>query len=282
MVFPDWVAPGTTKAWVTPRPAETSRQLVIQGGFLVDSGRVRRLERRARHLGFHDLRSYLQTRCDAGHSVPGLARELGVSEWTITKALATLGVVLPPRPERLALQRRRHAEERVAARVAELGFAEVRAYLEDRLIERERLLAEVAAELGAHRETVRRLMQQVGVTRRRRTARQLAGADGTARPPVMATNWLGRAGRGGAWSQAVQVADAAARRWMSAFAAGSQGHHRGDRAPQGHGGGTSGAGSDPAEGTTRTLSEHPCQGRGMAPWHPEHREDRIPASTWSG
>jgi hypothetical protein len=44
--------------------------------------------------------------------------------------LATLGIVLPPRPKRLALQRRRHAGERIAARVAALGFVDVRAYLE--------------------------------------------------------------------------------------------------------------------------------------------------------
>jgi AraC-like DNA-binding protein len=141
---------------------------------VVDDGRVRRLEQHARQLGFPELRDYLQARCDSGHSVPALARELGESEWTITKALATLGVVLPPQPERLALQRRGYAKERVAARVAAVGFAEVRAYLEDRLIEQEWLLADVAAELGAHRETVRRLMRRVGVERRRRTTRQLA------------------------------------------------------------------------------------------------------------
>jgi hypothetical protein len=144
---------------------------------VVDDGHVRRLERRAGQLGFADLRSYLQARCDRGHSVPALARELGESEWTVTKALATLGVVLPPRPERLARQRRRHAEDRIGARVATVGFADIRAYLEDRLIEQERLLVDVAAELAADRRTVRRLMQQVGVTRRRRTARQSAAGE---------------------------------------------------------------------------------------------------------
>jgi hypothetical protein len=69
---------------------------------VVDDGCVRRLERHAGQLGFADLRGYLQARCDSGHSVPGLARELGVSEWIVTQALATLGVVLPPRPQRLA------------------------------------------------------------------------------------------------------------------------------------------------------------------------------------
>jgi AraC-like DNA-binding protein len=184
------VPPGTTKAWVTPRPAETSRQLVIRGGFLVDDGRVRRLEQRAHQLGFPELRSYLLTRCDNGHSMPALARELGESEWTVTQALATLGIVLPPRPQRLALQRRRHAEERIAGRVAELGFAAVGAYLEDRLIGREWLLADVAAELGAHRETVRRLMAQAGVMRVRRTARQVAAGERGRR--VQSVSWQTR------------------------------------------------------------------------------------------
>lgn len=70
---------------------------------MVDDGRIRRLERRASDHGFGNLRSYLQTRCDTGYSVPRLAQELGVSEWTVTQALATMGVVLPPRPQRLAL-----------------------------------------------------------------------------------------------------------------------------------------------------------------------------------
>jgi hypothetical protein len=49
---------------------------------------------------------------------PGLAPELGVSEWTVSQTITTLRIVLPPRQQRLALQRRHHAEERVAARVA--------------------------------------------------------------------------------------------------------------------------------------------------------------------
>jgi len=64
----------------------------------------------------------LQARCDSGLSIPGLAEELGVSQWTITKAMTTLEIVLPPRPERLALQRRHRAEQRITARVAQLGF----------------------------------------------------------------------------------------------------------------------------------------------------------------
>src|SRR6266540_283788 len=171
--LPIVVAPGTTKGWVTLRPVETPRQLVIQGGFVVDDGRVRRQEQHARQLGFTDLRGYLQTRCDAGYSVPALAQELAVSQWTIAQTLATLGIVLAPRPQRLARQRRRFTAERIATLVADLGFADVEAYLQDRLIRREWLLADVAVELGAHGQTVRHLMEQAGVRRGRRTARQL-------------------------------------------------------------------------------------------------------------
>ena len=98
---------GTTKAWVNPLPADSPRRLVIRGGFAVDDGRTRRLVRRVRRLGHPALRGYLQTQCDHGASVPRLAQELGVSDWTISQALTTLGIALPPRRERLARQRRR-------------------------------------------------------------------------------------------------------------------------------------------------------------------------------
>jgi hypothetical protein len=54
--LPGWWGARTTKAWVTPRPAETLGQLVIRGGFVVDDGRIRRLERRASDHGFGNLR----------------------------------------------------------------------------------------------------------------------------------------------------------------------------------------------------------------------------------
>ncbi len=102
--------------------------------------------------------------------------------------------MLPPRPQRLARQRRRHAEERIAKRGVELGFADVRAYLADRLIEWEWLLVDVAAELAADRRTVRRLMEQAGVRRVRRTARQVAVAEQGRR--VQSVSWQARrAGR---------------------------------------------------------------------------------------
>ncbi len=163
---------------------------MIHGGFVVDDGRTRRMERHAQRLGFAKLRSYLQAGCDTGVSIPALAAQLGVSDWTVKQALHAQGVVLPARPQRLARQRRRFTTQRIAGRVAELGFADVRTYLADRLVRQAWLLADVAAELGAHRATVRRLMHQHGVRRARRTPRELAAGERGRR--VQAVSWQAR------------------------------------------------------------------------------------------
>jgi hypothetical protein len=144
---------------------------------VVDGGRDRHLEERARVLGFEDLRGYLQARCDDGYSIPRIATELGVGDWQVQAALSRLRVRLAPRPQRLAAQRRRHTEQRIAARVAALGFADVQAYLVDRVVQQAWLLVEVAAELAAHRLTVRRLLERHGIRRGRRTPAERAAAE---------------------------------------------------------------------------------------------------------
>jgi AraC-like DNA-binding protein len=144
---------------------------------VVDDGPTRYLEQGARRLGFADLSGYLQTRSDAGLSIPRLAAELGVSEWTVKRSLGQVGVTLPPRVEQLARQRRHATHQRLTARAAQLGFADVQAYLADRLLVRAWPLAEVTAELGAHRVTVRRLMDQHGIQRTRRSPRELAAGE---------------------------------------------------------------------------------------------------------
>jgi hypothetical protein len=108
----------------------------------------------------------------------------------VQAALARLGVRLAPRRQRLAAQRRRYTEQRIAARVAALGFTDVGAYLADRVVERECLLAEVAAELGAHRLTVRRLLDRYGIRRVRRTAMERSASEAGRR--VQAVGWQGR------------------------------------------------------------------------------------------
>jgi len=67
-------------------------------------------------------------------------------DWQVQAALARSGVRVAPRRERLARQRRRYTEQRIAARVAALGFADVGAYLADRVMQRGWLLVEVAGD----------------------------------------------------------------------------------------------------------------------------------------
>jgi hypothetical protein len=174
VALPIVVTGGSPSAWATRPPADSDsarcRRLIINGGFRVDGGRYRQLEGQASALGYPDLRTCLQALCDAGYSsTPRLAKQLGSTPWLVSRALQELGVRLPVRPERLAQQRRRAAEERIAARVMELGFADVWAYLVDRIVERGWLVVEVVAELGAAPGTVRRLLQCHGVRRVRRT-----------------------------------------------------------------------------------------------------------------
>ena len=157
---------------------------------MVDGGRDRHLEERAGALGFDDLGAYLQARCAAGHSVPRVAAELGVGDWQVQAALARSGVRLAARPRRLAWQRRRYTEERIAARVIELGFADARAYLVDRVVEQAWLLTDVAAELAAHRLTVRRLLDQYGIRRVRRTQGERVASESGRR--VQSGGWQAR------------------------------------------------------------------------------------------
>jgi hypothetical protein len=70
----------------------------------------------------------------------------------------------------------RASEQRLATRVAELGFADVGWYLRDRVVALGWSLSEVEAELGSHRRTVRRLMDAAGIRRTRRTAAERAAA----------------------------------------------------------------------------------------------------------
>jgi hypothetical protein len=74
--------------------------------------------------------------------------------------------------------------------VAQLGFADVGDYLTDRVVQRAWLLAEVAAELAAHRLTVRRLLNRHGIRRARRTAMERAAAESGRR--VQAVGWQAR------------------------------------------------------------------------------------------
>jgi hypothetical protein len=104
--------------------------------------------------------------------------------------VARSGVRLAPRRQRLAAQRRRHSKQRIAARVAMLGFADVGMYLVDRVLKQGWLLAEVAAELAAHRVTVRRLLDRHGIRPVRRTIAERAASKAGLR--VQSVSWQAR------------------------------------------------------------------------------------------
>jgi AraC-like DNA-binding protein len=74
--------------------------------------------------------------------------------------------------------------------VGALGFADVGAYLVDRILEQRWLLADVAAELGAHRVTVRWLLDRYGIRRVRRTPAERAASYRGRR--VQAVSWQAR------------------------------------------------------------------------------------------
>jgi hypothetical protein len=74
--------------------------------------------------------------------------------------------------------------------VAALGFTNVQAYLVDRVVEQSWLLAEVTAELAAHRLTVGRLLDRHGIRRVRRTRAARVAAESGHR--VQAAGWQAR------------------------------------------------------------------------------------------
>ena len=147
----------------------------IKGGFRVNGRYDRHLDQQARRLGFADLRACLHVLLEDGWSIPQLATHLATTQAAIRRAITDHDLRQPPRREQLARQRQCAAEQRAIRRAAELGFPSVRTYLVDRLGTRAWTLAELVAELGVARATLRRLLHEqqvrrVGPTRRQRAA----------------------------------------------------------------------------------------------------------------
>lgn len=164
--------PGTPRACITPPPAPLGGWLTIKGGFTVIDPQQRRLQDRARALGFADLHGYLTTRCQ--HVSPAeLAGELGTTTPVIRRLLNQ--ACLTPSPAALSAMGRRHStQQRLALRAAELGFPTLQAYLADRVVGQAWRLDEVTAELGTHARTLRRLLEHYQLRRARQTTRQRA------------------------------------------------------------------------------------------------------------
>jgi len=101
-----------------------------------------------------------------------LARELGTTTAVIRGTLNQAGLAPPPQAELSAQGRRRSTDRRLAARAAQLGFPDLATYLRDRLTGQEWPHARVAAELGTHVRTVRRVLDQYQICRTRQTTAQ--------------------------------------------------------------------------------------------------------------
>jgi transcriptional regulator of acetoin/glycerol metabolism len=72
---------------------------------------------------------------------------------------------------RSARQRRRATDQRLTRRAGQLGFADLGAYLADRVTKRAWTLVQVAGELGVDRNTVGDRLNAFGLRRGRPTAR---------------------------------------------------------------------------------------------------------------
>ena len=165
------VAPGTPSAWATPKAAPTHRRLPISGGFTVLDRQQRRLHDRANTLGFIDLDSYLVARCEDDASLTLLAVELHTTRDVIRRLIDQAGIHRSPPKVRSARSRRRATDQRLTERAGQLGFADLGAYLADRVTKQAWTLPQVASELGIHRDTVRDRLDRHGVRRTRPTAR---------------------------------------------------------------------------------------------------------------
>jgi hypothetical protein len=163
--LPVWWAPGNPSAWETPPAAPARRQLLIKDGFAVIDRQQRRLNDRANALGFTDLHSYLVTRCQDDASLTQLAAELHTTIDVVRGLIDQAGIRRASPKVRSARFRRRTTDRRLTKRAGQLGFADLRAYLADRVTQRAWTLPQVASELGIDRNTVRDRLNAYGLRR---------------------------------------------------------------------------------------------------------------------
>jgi hypothetical protein len=141
------------------------------GGFTVIDRQQRRLHDRAHTLGFTDLYSYLAARCQDDATLTQLAGELHTTTDVIRRLVDQAGIQRSSPTARSARQRRRATDRRLTKRTAQLGFADLGAYLVDRVIQQRWPLSQVAVELEIHSDTVKDWLDRHGVRHATQTAR---------------------------------------------------------------------------------------------------------------
>jgi hypothetical protein len=167
----DGGAPGTPSAWATPQAAPSDRRLTIKGGFAVVDRQQRRLHHRAHTLGFADLHGYLLARCQQDASLTLLAADLHTTIDVVRRLIDHAGIRRSSPKVRSARQRRRATDQHLTECTPQLGFADLGAYLVDRVTEQGWTLVQVADELGVNRDTVRDRLDRYGLRRPEPTAR---------------------------------------------------------------------------------------------------------------
>jgi len=145
-------------------------RLTLNDGFAVIDRQQRHLHDRAHTLGFADLHGYLQARSQQQAGLAQLADELGTTTLVVRHLLDQAALQPPPPPLAAARQRRRTTDQQLTQQATTLGFATLKAYLADRVVQRAWPLARVARELGVHPATVGDRLARHGLRRRGPTA----------------------------------------------------------------------------------------------------------------
>jgi AraC-like DNA-binding protein len=128
----------------------------------------------AHTLGFADLADYLAARSQHDIDVAQLASELDMTVEVVGRLLDQAGL-RRPRPAHSA-HHRRATDQRLQARVVQLGFPGLDAYLADRVVGQAWSLAQVASELGINAKTVTDRLDRHGLRRSRQTPAQRDGS----------------------------------------------------------------------------------------------------------
>jgi DNA-binding NtrC family response regulator len=156
---------------VTPQAAPWRGCLRIQGRFAVVDRQQRRLHGRAHTLGFPDLHSYLVARCQQDASLTQLASELHTTRDVVCRLIDEASIDRSSSKVRSARARRRATDQHLTKRARQLGFADLAAYLADRVTQRAWTLVQVADELGVDRHTVRDRLNAHGLRHTKPTGR---------------------------------------------------------------------------------------------------------------
>jgi hypothetical protein len=104
-------------------------------------------------------------RCPQDASLTQLARELHTTIDVVRRLIDEAGIHRSSPKVRSARQRRRATDQRLTRRAGQLGFADLGAYLADRVTKRAWTLVQVASELGIHRDTVSDRLDRHGLRR---------------------------------------------------------------------------------------------------------------------